>query len=133
MSISKNGVPILSLEEWEACAGPDAPDHWSDGRGAKEAARAWLDGEDGDLPKELKTALKHHDGFGKVTRWSAEPEVELAVDGDAGRPVADLVPNFVANLVVEAADEHGAYLIVVDARSDEPFGDTLGDTLAAAV
>ena len=121
MPISKNGVPILTIEDWETCAGPNGPDHWSDGRSAMEAARAWL-GDAVELPKELKTALKHHDAFGKPT-WTAEPRVELPFDGSAAGPF---------DLVVEAVDEHGAFLIVVDARSDEAFGDTLGDTLAAA-
>ena len=127
MPISKNAVPILTLDDWETCAGPNAPDHWSDGRSAKEAASAWLEDDAVDLPKELKTALKHHDAFGKVTGWSAEPQVALPSDGSAAGE------SFVADLVVEAEDEHGPYLIVVDAKSDEPFGDPLGGALAAAV
>lgn len=123
MPITKNGISILTLDDWETCAGPASPDHWSDGRGTREAARAWLDGE--EVPKELKTALKHHEAFGKVTRWSAEPMVALPFDGPVDAPVGDLV--------VEADDEHGTYLIVVDAKSDEPFGETVGDTLAAAL
>ncbi len=123
MSISKNGTPILTLDEWETCAGPDGPDHWTDGRGAKEAARAWLEGD--ELPKELKTALKHHEGFGKVARWAGEPLVALPFDGPADAPLVDLV--------VEAEDEHGTWLIVVDAKSDEPFGETVGDLLATSL
>lgn len=123
MAISKNGTPILTLEEWETCAGPDSPDHWTDGRGAKEAARAWLEAD--EVPKELKTALKHHDGFGKVIAWSGEPLVAMPFDGEHEAPIGALV--------VEAEDEHGSYLIVVDAKSDEPFGETVGDTLATAL
>lgn len=123
LAILKNATPILTLEDWESCAAFGSPDHWSDGRPAKEAARAWLEGD--ELPKELRTALKHHDAFGKVTRWAGEPLVALPFDRPTEAPIADLV--------VEAEDEHGTYLIVVDAKSDDPFGDTVGDTLAAAL
>ena len=123
MPITKDGTPIVTTDAWVASAGPVGPDHWADGRAAIETARAWLDGD--DVPKELKAALKRHDGFGKIARWSAEPRVALAFDDGVDAPVVDLV--------VDAEDEHGAWLIVVDARTDEPFGDTVGDTLVAAV
>ncbi len=126
MPISKNGTPILTLEDWETCDGPRGPDHWSDGRGGKEIARAWLEGDAVDLPKELIAALKRHEAFGKVQSWSGEPQVDLTFAGFTDEPRKSA-------LLVQAEDAHGAYLIAVEAKSDEPFGDTAGDTLAAAV
>lgn len=126
MPISKNDVSIRTLEDWEASAGPLGPDHWSDGRSAMEAARAWLEGDAVDPPKELMPALKRHDAFGKLATWWAEPQMKLAFDGPADA-------TFDANLLVHAEDAHGAFLIAVDAMTDEPFGDTVADTLAAAV
>lgn len=124
MSISKNGTPILSLDDWEAHCGPLAVGQWVDGRSTKEAARAWLD-DGADLPKEVATLLKRHEAFGRVATWSAEPGVALPSGGTG--------ESWRADLVVDAEDEIGPYLIVVDAMGDEPFGDTLGDTLAAVV
>ena len=63
LPISKNDVAILTLEDWETSAGPRSPDHWTDGRSAKEAARAWLEGDAVDPPKELMAALKIAYGF----------------------------------------------------------------------
>jgi hypothetical protein len=43
MTIIKNGINILTLEDWERHAGPKRQLQWKDGRSAKEAARAWLE------------------------------------------------------------------------------------------
>ena len=126
MSIAKNGTPITSLEEWETLAGPERTDQWVDGRRAKEAARAWLEAEGGALPKEIATLLKRHDAFGPVLSWSAEPQMPQRIDAFPDEPRN-------SDLVVEAEDAHGKYLIAVEAKADEPFGETMGDTLAAAV
>ncbi|MEO8937439.1 MAG: hypothetical protein ABI277_00635 [Burkholderiaceae bacterium] len=126
MPISKNDVAILTLEDWETSAGPRSPDHWTDGRSAKEAARAWLEGDAVDPPKELMAALKRHEAFGRLTTWWAEPDARLPFDGFGGEPCN-------ADLVVHAEDAHGTYLITVEAKSDEPFSNTVGDTLGEAV
>ena len=126
MPITKNGTPIATLEDWATLAGPKRDDQWAEGRSAMETARAWLDGGGVDLPKEVATLLKRHDAFGKLLAWSAEPEVQLRFDGFAGEPRN-------ADLLVQATDEQGDYLIAIEGKVDEPFGDTVGDTLAAAV
>jgi len=126
LPISKNGTPIATLEDWEQFAGPMRDDQWVDGRSAKETARAWLEGDGVDLPKEVATLLKRHDAFGRLLSWSAEPEGPLRFDDLAGEPRP-------FDLLVQATDEQGDYLIAVDGTVDEPFGDTVGDTLAAAV
>jgi len=38
-----------------------------------------------------------------------------------------------ADLAVYARDEHGDFLIAVEAKADESFGETVADALAAAV
>ena len=37
------------------------------------------------------------------------------------------------DLLVEATDEHGPFLIAIEAKADEPFGETVADALAAAL
>jgi len=40
MRISKSGREICSIEDWLQLAPPQKPEHWADGRSAKEFARA---------------------------------------------------------------------------------------------
>lgn len=126
LPISKNGVPILSLADWETHGGLAHDARWVDGRSAREAARAWLEGGGVDLPKEVATILKRHEAFGRVAAWSAALQAGASTD-DATVEPRD------SDLLVDAEDANGRYLIAVHAQGDEPFGDTVGDTLAAAV
>jgi hypothetical protein len=89
-----------------------------------ELARAWLD--DADLPGEVRAAIERHGDFGPVRAWSAEPEARLRFDKFAGEPRN-------TDLLIDAKDMHGRYLIAVEGKADEPFGETVGDALAAAL
>jgi hypothetical protein len=126
MPITKNDSVLCTLEEWEQLAGPKSADQWVDGRSAKEAARAWLDGNGVHLPREVAAALAGHPAFGAVKTWDAEPEAKLRFDKFGGEPRN-------SDLAVHAEDGHGQFLIAVEAKADEPFGETVGDTLAAAL
>lgn len=123
--ISKNGIEITSLEAWFIHAGPKSPTQWVEGRSAKEAARAWLEGNGSQLPSEVRSALVAHDDFGPVLSWRAEPEARLRFDKFRGEPRN-------SDLAVHAQDAHGSYLIAVEAKADEPFGETVAEALAAA-
>lgn len=126
LPISKNGIPLTSLSEWKEYAGPKSPNQWVDGRSAKETARAWLEDEGVSLPTEVSSALSNHSAFGVVQVWRGEPEAKLRFDKFAGEPRN-------ADLVVYAQDSHGQYLIAVEAKADEPFGNSVEDTYAAAL
>ena len=126
MTITKNSIDLVTLTDWEQHAGPKRAMQWADGRSAKEAARAWLEGQGRDLPKEVATALAAHDAFGPVLSWQAEPEAKLPFDTFQGEPRN-------SDLVVYAEDAHGPYLIAVEAKADEPYGDTVSKTLDAAL
>jgi len=126
MPIFKTQTEITSLQEWERLAGPKRPDQWDDGRSAKEAARAWLQGGGIELPAEVSAALGAHPAFGAVRSWEAEPEAKLRFDKFAGEPRN-------SDLAVYAEDAHGPYLMAVEAKADEPFSETTGDTLVAAL
>jgi len=125
MPIKKGQVQLESLAAWERLAGPKRASQWVDGRSAKEAARAWLEGGGVRLPVEVAGALSAHAAFGVVGNWQAEPEARLCFDTFAGEPRN-------SDLAVDATDDHGEFLIAVEAKSDEPFGETINETLAAA-
>lgn len=126
MPIIKNGVEILSLEDWAFRAGPKSHDQWVDGRSAKEAARAWLGLKGSELPGEVLKTLASHASFSSVHEWVAEPEAKLSFDSFPGEPRN-------SDLVVYANDAFGEFLVAVEAKADEPFGETVPDALASAV
>lgn len=125
MAIAKNGKEILSLEDWETRAGPKSPGHWKDGRSAKEAARAWIAAA-GSLPAEVNAVLLTHQAFSRISNWDAEPEARLQFDSFAGEPRN-------SDLVIYANDVHGPFVIAVEAKADESFGEPVARALAAAV
>ena len=125
MAISKNGQPILTLEDWQQYAGPKRDFQWQDHKSAKEAARCWLGVTSPALPAELEAMLASHAAFGPVLEWRAEPEVRLPFDDFAGEPRN-------TDLLLYARDRHGDYLIAVEAKVDESFGATIANTIAAA-
>ena len=124
MPISKNNQVITSLLDWETHAGPKSTGHWVDDRSAKEVARAWLaSGE--ELPSEVAAALTRHPLFGAVHKWQAEPEAKLRFDDFQGEPRN-------SDLAVHAHDAAGAYLIAIEAKADESYGETVAQTIQAA-
>jgi hypothetical protein len=126
MSISKDGQRLLSLEDWERHAGPKRETQWRDQYSAKEAARYWLAAKQPALPADVAALVASHARFGPVTRWTAEPEVRMRFDRFRGEPRN-------ADLVVTATDKAGEYLIAVEAKANESFGETVGDALASAL
>jgi len=126
MSVAKNGVTIRTIEDWEKLAPPKSKIHWKDGRSAKEAARAWLEVHDQELPGEVARTLSSNPEFGSVQGSDAEPEAKLCFDTFPGEPRN-------SDLLVRARDRFGSFLIAVEAKADESFGETVADALAAAV
>ena len=124
MTISKGGVALSCLDDWQRLGGPKRANQWVDGRSAKEAARAWLGGAAG-MPAEVLAAVERHQAFGPVLEWTAEPEVRLPFDSFDGEPRN-------TDLLVFARDEYGPYLIAVEAKADESYSATIADTLVAA-
>lgn len=124
--IVKEGREIRTLDAWRDLAGPKRADQWSSDRSALEAARTWLAVASPTLPSEVAAALASHSAFGTVTGWQAEPEARLTFDQHRGEPRN-------SDLLVHARDEHGRLLLAVEAKADEPFGETVGDALASAI
>jgi hypothetical protein len=126
VSIAKAGQPITSLADWLQLAPPRSHDQWVDGRSAKEVARAWLEENGVKLPREVDAALTAHPMFGPVIAWEAEPEARLPFDKFAGETRN-------SDLAVIVQDSSGSYVLAVEAKADEPFGETVGETFAAAL
>lgn len=120
MAIWKGTVPITNLGDWRVLAKPKRDYQWAQHRSAMEVGRAWLTTDEA-LPAEVVAALASHPDFGQVLAWSAEPEVRLAFDDIAGEPRN-------TDLLVEVRDNFGNYLLAVEAKADEPFGDSLAMT-----
>ena len=125
MPIIKKGSTIRSLAEWETLAGPKRAYQWKDGRSAKEAARAWLGVTSPALPEEIAAALATNAAFDLPSEWTAEPEVRIPFDDLRGEPRN-------TDLLVRARDARGTFLIAVEGKADEAFGETVDQALAAA-
>ncbi|MER2529764.1 MAG: hypothetical protein ABTR07_17710 [Candidatus Competibacter denitrificans] len=125
MSISKNGHPITSLDQWKQYAPPKSAHHWVDGRSAKEVARAWLAGGGQALPGEIQAALVIHPRFGTVLTWDCEPEAKLRFDCFPGEPRN-------SDLAVMATDSFGRYVLAVEAKADETYGQTVASAFEAS-
>lgn len=124
MHFTKGRRILSSLEDWRKYAGPKSSNQWADGRSAKEVAIAWLTGGDG-LPPEVASTLREHPRFGPVLEWQAEPEAKLRFDSFAGEPRN-------SDLAVRARDSFGSYLIAVEAKADESYGESVARTIEAA-
>lgn len=120
MTIWKNSTLIRNIDDWRRRAGPKSDDQWADHRSAKEVGKAWLAGGD-DMPADVAAALLSHPDFSPVLAWSAEPEVKLPFDAIRGEPRN-------TDLLVQVRDASGQYLIAVEAKADEPFGETVANT-----
>jgi hypothetical protein len=125
MALAKDGRPIEDLLDWEKRAGPKTSDQWRAGRSAMEVAKCWLAAAPG-LPSEVIASLAGHPAFGAVLDWTGEPEARLPFDSHRGEPRN-------ADLVVFATDRHGPFVLAVEAKADEPFGELVSDALANAI
>lgn len=119
-------IPIHSEKDWERLGKPASDKHWKEGRSACETARSWLAATPPDLPAGIGEMLEAHPHFGRVVSWQAEPEVKLPFDSLAGNTRN-------TDLLVEAEDAKGRFLIAVEAKADESFGLTVAEQLASAL
>ncbi len=123
---TKEGHELRTLDQWREYGGPKRANQWRGGRSAKEVARAWLNARP-NLPDEVMEVLTSNGSmFHPVGPWTATPEVCLALDGFKGSTRN-------TDMLVHLNSLQGAYLVAVEAKADEPFGETVADALAAAV
>ncbi len=67
------------------------------------------------MPPEVLAALATHPNFGPVLSWEAVPEARLRFDSFAGEPRN-------SDLVVHAEDASGPYVLAIEAKADETYG-----------
>ncbi|MEX1269484.1 MAG: hypothetical protein WEA56_10810 [Balneolaceae bacterium] len=121
----KEDLDILDLATWEKSAGPVKKKQWKKHRSAKEVAKAWLNGNNPDIPVEIKSVIEGHEDFSDITSWIAEPEYKSHFDSYDGPANLDMI--------VEPVDGNGKYLIGIEAKADETFGVYIKDKFTGAL
>ena len=119
--IKTNGRRISTFEEWPK---PKRRDQWKDERSAKESAQAWLASVP-SIPSEIIETLSSHHDFGPLSDWCAEPEARVPFDRFRGEP-ANL------DVLLVGQDQNGHIVVAVEAKADEPFSQTVRETLSSA-
>ncbi len=123
--IRKLGNDICSIEEWKKLAPPERPEHWADGRSAKEFARAWLPNPGHPIvPAEL-SALFAGSPLGPVSFLEGEPEAPIRFDSIRRRRYADLA--------ARALSFGRLVAITIEAKERETFDKPVGARLDAVV
>jgi hypothetical protein len=121
MRITKSGHEIRSVEDWFEYAPPKmGARHWKDGRSAKELARSWFREEFACAPEEMRLLLER--AFRTEMAFDeARPECIIELDDFSGEHRnCDLV------VLCRAGTQH--ITVNIEAKADEPFGDTtVGD------
>lgn len=123
--IKKKGVEIKSVDEWGEHAGPKEAIHWKKDRSAMESAKAWFTDNVAQTPEEIVFAISGHANFGHFSVTEVEPEALLKFDSFQGPSNMDVL--------VQAEDEYGKFIIGIEAKADEPFSDYIIDKLSKAM
>lgn len=127
MRIENSRGTISSVSDWFRHAPPKGKEkHWVDGRSAKELATAWCGSGSVVVPNEVASLFGSHQDFVGLGLTSAEPEARIPFDSLPGEPRN-------ADLAIQGHDAKGAVAISVEAKADEPFGDSLANAWADAV
>jgi len=115
--ISKSGHEIRSVEDWLRYAPPKmGKRQWKDGRSAKELARSWFRKEFASPPEELRLLLEAAFGT-EIVFDEARPECIIELDDFRGE-------HRNCDLVVLCTAGTQRIVINIDAKADEPFGDS---------
>jgi hypothetical protein len=114
MRIHKSGHEIQSVEDWHIYAPSKTGKlHW------KELARSWFRNGTPKPPEELVALLEAKFGIG-ITFDEAKPECIIEIDEFAGE-------HRNCDLVVLCNVGAKRMVINIEAKSDEPFGDLIGE------
>lgn len=126
MRATRNGKAINSLGDWETLAGPKRDFQWAEGRSAFELAHAWLGSGTPAMPAALHDLLESTAVSRGMQVDEVHPEHRIPFDSRGGEPRN-------ADLAFLGRTAAGTIAVTVEAKADEPFGDTVEGTLAAAV
>lgn len=122
MRAKRGEESITCFADWALHAGPKSDDQWVEGRSAFELAHAWCETGAIAMPADLRRLFDSHPLTRGASPELIHPEHRISFDGHGGEPRnADLA--FVA----------GSVAVTIEAKADEPFGDTVSGTLADAL
>lgn len=127
MNLRKGNIEIRSVEDWFAHAPPRGRSlHWSDGRSAKELARARCSAASGpEVPPEIQSLFASKvELTGFIAEWG-EPEARVRFDSVSGEPRN-------TDLVLVGASGARGVAVSVEAKADESFGPLVVEELSLA-
>jgi hypothetical protein len=127
MRIEKDGNEIRCITDWEDFAPPKGKEkQWVKGRSAYELARTWCGAVTVSMPPELRALFDSRKETEGLEVDCVTPEQRIKFDPFGGEPRnADLA--FVGRTATVTV------AVTVEAKADEPFGETMARTLAAAL
>jgi hypothetical protein len=120
--LNRSGEPILSIEQWTR---PKKEHQWSEGRSAMELARAWCPASGPACPAAISELLASH-------AWTRELQLE-EVRPEHVTPLPERGEGRNHDLWARGSADGQAFTLCVEAKADEPFGGTIGETCAKAV
>jgi hypothetical protein len=126
MRVEKDGQSIASIEDWRTLAPPKRGDQWVEGRSACELARAWCGTGRPAMPDVLHALLQTRLETTNLLVNLAHPEHGIVFDDCGGEPRN-------ADLAFVGEGSSGRVAVTIEAKADEPFGETVGEALAAAL
>lgn len=127
MRLHKNGVPIVCVDGWKRIAPPKAEYQWVEGRSAYELAHAWCGRGAPAIPPELTALFESRAETRGLLIDEVLPEHRVSFDAHGGEPRnADLA-------LVGHTSSGSKVAVTIEAKADEPFGATVGQTVADAL
>ncbi len=114
---TKKEILIESVDDWFRYAPPEGGEtQWVDGRSAKELAKSWF--RTPTIPWELKDLLENHPSTRGLVVDIGFLELETKLDSFPGKGRQ-------SDLILLGRLNQQRMLIAVEAKADEPFGDTI--------
>ena len=124
--IHKDEHLITTIEEWLHFAPPKMRErHWKDGRSAKELAKAFLETDTPQVPRELQDVLCSNHALGSVVLSDGIPEHKIPLDAYPGETRN-------SDLCCWGQANTGIVAVSIEAKADESFGSTIGKALTTA-
>ena len=126
MRVFGNGGEIASVEDWRLKGGPKRDHQWAEGRSACELAKAWCRDGQVAIPAEIRALLDSCEATRGLVVEEARAECRIPFDENGGEPRN-------ADLAFVGVAPSGPVAVTIEAKADEPFGQTIGETMAAAL
>ena len=126
MQLEKDGKSIVTVEDWHELAPPKSAHQWVKGRSAYELAHAWCGSGEPAMPEALRLLLESREETRGFVPDVARPEHRIPFDAFGGEPRN-------ADLALTGSNALGRIAITIEAKADEPFGETVSAALAVAL